>query len=122
MHRSLSVTLLMMMPVLGCVQGPSVRHKPITAAERADCSAKGGRIEGVGMFGTPACVIPYADAGKVCSNDSDCLGECLYDLDGANPVPKVGDPLEGTCEATNNTFGCFTEVDDGKAKTAVCVD
>ena len=115
-------TLLLAIPISGCAPDLSLRHKAVSAAERADCMAKGGRIEGVGMFGTPSCVIPYADAGKVCSNDRDCQGRCLFDLDGSGPTPKVGDPLGGACEATNSTFGCFTEVDEGKAKVSICVD
>lgn len=106
--------------LIGCAwNGP--RHKPMPVAERTACLAKGGRVEGVGMFGTPACVIPYADAGKLCSNKSDCQGICMRDEVGG-PVPKPGDPMTGTCEATNQTFGCFTIIDKGKVVSSLCQD
>ena len=122
--RILSLFAVMALaPALGCASPNGIRHKPVTAAQRAECAARGGAIEGVGMFGTPSCVIPYADAGKACSNTSDCQGACLFNLDGSDrPIPKVGEPMTGTCEATNSTFGCFTEIDQGKAKASICVD
>jgi hypothetical protein len=116
-------TALLLLPILGCAGDISMANKSVSAAERADCAAKGGEVKRVGMSGAPACVIPYADAGKVCSRNSDCLGACLVVLGGDDqPVPKAGEPMAGTCEATNSTFGCFTEIEEGKATASVCVD
>lgn len=119
MVRILSLVALALV-LAGCAwSGP--RHKPVPAAERAACLQQGGRIEGVGMMGTPACVIPYADAGKACSNKSDCQGICMRD-DVGGPVPNPGDQMTGTCAPTNQTFGCFTIIDEGKVKSSLCQD
>lgn len=44
--------------------------------DKAACAAKGGVVKGVCMFGFPSCVVSYSDAGKSCSNKSDCQGNC----------------------------------------------
>ncbi len=95
----------------------------LSAGERAECRAKGGTVGGVGMFGTPACIIPYSDAGKVCRDKSDCRGQCIVDLDGPpGNGPKAGDPATGQCQKNDQQFGCFAIVVDGRATQALCVD
>jgi len=87
------------------------------------CKASGGKVEKVGMVGTPACVIPAADAGKTCSDSSECQGRCLVeDWEGDRP-PPIGTKSKGMCEASNLTFGCIAEVRRGRIATPfVCVD
>jgi hypothetical protein len=87
------------------------------------CKASGGTIEKVGMIGTPACVIPTADAGKTCRDSGECQGRCLVkDWKGDHP-PRVGTQSKGMCEASNLTFGCFAEIRRGRIATAfLCVD
>lgn len=91
-----------------------------SASERETCRARGGSIQGVGMFGMPACVTPYTDAGKSCSTKSDCEGRCLLDLDGHDADDRP--PATPQCEKTDQTFGCFAEVIDGKPQPGMCVD
>lgn len=84
----------------------------------AQCQLHGGTLQGVGMFATPACVIPYADAGKLCSDKSDCTGLCKTDQDIA-----VGQAVTGTCQRSNHdNFGCYNEVKGGIALAGMCVD
>jgi hypothetical protein len=84
----------------------------------AQCQSQGGTIQGVGMFATPACVIPYADAGKVCSDRSDCTGLCKTDQD-----ITVGQPATGTCQRKiHDNFGCYNEVKGGVVLAGMCVD
>lgn len=95
----------------------------LSPAQQAECRAKGGTVGGVGMFGTPACIIPYSDAGKVCRDRADCQGECIAELDGApGSGPRQGDPLTGQCQKNDQQFGCFATVVDGKAGQALCAD
>lgn len=95
----------------------------LSAAERAQCHAKGGRVGGFGMFGTPVCFLPFSDAGKTCSDKADCQGNCLGWVEGAQgAIPKAGEERAGQCQATDHLFGCFATVVEGKSTQAVCVD
>lgn len=105
--------------LLGCA-----RPLPtLSRSEALQCRANGG-FQSRAPFGTPICEVPYADAGKTCTEKTDCLGRCLLQLTGtAATNPKPGTPVTGRCEASNATFGCFTTVEDGKTTDAgVCVD
>ena len=83
----------------------------------AACSAKGGSIQPVGKAQIPTCVVPYADAGKACTDKSQCEGACVLE---GNLEPQ-GD-VTGTCQKTNRQFGCYAKVVNGKATAAICVD
>jgi hypothetical protein len=85
------------------------------------CASSGGRIESRGKAGIPRCVHPYSDAGKACSGKSDCKGRCLAN-EGQGGLPKLGDATGGHCQADDKLFGCYAEVQGGKAKAAICVD
>lgn len=86
--------------------------------DKSQCEARGGTVQGVGMFATPACVIPYPDAGKSCSDKSDCRGMCK-----ANPEADVGTPATGTCQLdSHDIFGCYNEVKDGVVVAGMCFD
>ena len=70
------------------------------------------------MFATPACVIPYPDAGTACSDKSDCLGMCK-----ANDDSTVGQLATGTCQRNNqDIFGCYNEVKGGAVAAGMCFD
>lgn len=93
-------------------------------AERADCSARGGAIVARGMLGSATCAVPYADAGKVCRDKSDCQGECRATAGaGASPI-RQGDTVVGRCDADSQAgFGCFSLVSNGRAaQPEICVD
>ena len=71
------------------------------------------------MFATPACAVPYADAGKACSDKSQCLGMCK-----ASAEAVVGSAnATGTCQRdTQDIFGCYNEVNGGVVVAGMCVD
>jgi hypothetical protein len=97
--------------------------RKVGEAERAACSGRGGSIRGVGMFGTPSCVIPYADAAKACRDKSDCQGRCIMELGHpGEPDLKPGDDLTGQCQKDTALFGCYAEIVDGKVRHTICVD
>jgi hypothetical protein len=84
----------------------------------AECSAKDGKVEGIGIFGIPSCVIYYPDGGKVCSKKSDCESACLN----PNELP-VGSPATGTCARSDHDFfGCVSHIDNGTVESYFCQD
>lgn len=102
--------VLAVLILAGCASHPVV--------DKAACEAQGGTVRGVGLFATPACVIPYPDAGRICSDKSDCIGMCK-----ADPGTIVGDSTAGTCQRDNrDVFGCYLEVERGVAVGGMCVD
>lgn len=90
-----------------------------TPAERATCEAAGGSIQPSGKLQWENCVQPFWDAGKTCSGDADCVGECRYE--GEAELPP-GAAVTGTCQVTDARFGCNTVVENGKIAHTLCVD
>ena len=91
----------------------------LTPAQMEDCTRRGGEVRRGGMFGSPVCIVPYADAGRACRDSDDCEGECRYP---AEARPKVGQRVMGQCQADSSPFGCFTGVENGKAEATICND
>ncbi len=90
-----------------------INRKPI-GAERTKgnhiksekkCIEKGGEwFEEKGYYAY--CVLPYADAGKLCKNSKDCIGHCIMPLD--NKMLD-GTPLKegyGICQINDSTDDC----------------
>jgi hypothetical protein len=82
------------------------------------CLNNGGVIKSVCMLKIPACVQEYADAGKACTDGSDCSGECLT----GQPFFDAGVTVTGACSVNNDICGCFQSVKLGVAQPALCVD
>lgn len=101
---------------------PDPRHR-LSDAERADCIARGGHTATLGMLNGEGCVLPMPDAGKICTDGSQCKGgSCLLDdgKPGFKP-PKPGRLVKGQCAATDYGFGCAWRVNKGRAN-GMCVD
>lgn len=90
-----------------------------TPPERAACMAAGGTVQPSGKLQWENCVQPFPDAGKACSGDADCVGECRYE--GQAELPP-GAAVTGTCQATDARFGCNTTVESGRIDRTLCVD
>lgn len=88
-------------------------------AERATCQAAGGAIVLSGKLQWENCVQPFSDAGKACSGDADCVGQCRYE--GEVELPP-GAAATGSCQVTDARFGCNTVVENGKIAHTLCVD
>mgnify|MGYP005750485733 CR=1 FL=1 len=94
-------------------------HFGPSANTEASCIAAGGEWEGseqviVGQ----RCSVPTPDAGKPCSDHSDCSGLCV-----ALDNPKPGSRTQGTCYHSYNIAGpCLTRVSKGRAEWPLCVD
>lgn len=82
------------------------------------CIAKGGQWQRVGRIQQLSCVLPTSDAGKACTDASQCEMLCL--ATGSDVVP--GTAVTGQCSASTNIFGCKTRVKDGKVEGTLCID
>jgi hypothetical protein len=91
-----------------------------TPVERSACEAAGGTVARDGMRGWEQCIQPFADAGKACSDNADCIGQCRLSL--GDDMPDMGEPVTGTCQVNDSPFGCYATVENGQATPALCVD
>jgi hypothetical protein len=91
-----------------------------TPAERARCEAAGGEVRQAGMLGWQHCIQTYPDAGQACRGSEDCLGQCR--LDGTAGAVEAGAPADGICQGSDEPFGCYTRVENGRATQTICVD
>ena len=83
------------------------------------CLAKGGTIRRVGMRGNLMCVKTYRDAGKQCTDSSQCLGGCYL----AHVTPSPGKKAKGVCRRDDSPYGCFIEIHNGEAQQGgICAD
>jgi putative hemolysin len=127
--RDIAITALGVLALAGCTpsQAPQAASVPeanqsfardMSAADRATCTSSGGRVERRGRLGAELCVKPFADAGKQCTDTSQCQGKCVGTADQASSTV----PVSGQCQADNRLFGCYSEIKAGKAVNAICVD
>ena len=109
--------------MLALVLGPAtVRSAEApTPADVAACVKRGGVLQPEGLSGYidgGLCTRSFRDAGKVCSDGSQCLSHrCQSDDRRAATGEAVG-----RCRATDYPFGCQALVSKGRAAPAVCVD
>lgn len=83
------------------------------AATKKECLVKGGVWQKWGLAQLEYCQIPAKDAGKSCTDQSQCTYRCISET---GTVP-------GKCATYKNTFGCFGLVNNGKAeRPLLCVD
>ena len=90
---------------------------PTAQSEAATCATRGGTMQPVGRLQRPTCVVPFADAGKTCSDKADCQGACI-----AEGNLEAQGAVTGQCQKTNVQFGCYAKIVNGKATGAICVD
>ena len=118
--------LLLPLIVMLALAPPIAERRPptlFTAEQRAACEAEGGRVATAGLSGDDMCAMPYADAGRSCTDGSQCVGDCLLDeasLRGKRPVD--GMQAAGQCQALAYPFGCRNLIEDGRLIYGLCVD
>jgi hypothetical protein len=66
------------------------------------------------------CVVRNSDAGKICTDSSQCIGRCLVEHEG-RPLKRWA-PATGACEADNTDGACYAEVVRGRLTGEICVD
>lgn len=94
---------------------PRLPATPIT--NQADCTGAEGKWEKVGFLQNFTCVLATKDAGNSCTDSSQCEERCLAIAD-----PKDTNKTIGQCQATNQPFGCFAEMENGSPGAALCID
>ncbi|WP_426037257.1 hypothetical protein [Brevundimonas sp. DC300-4] len=113
--------LIVALAMLSAACSPMAEQAPDAAAPTqtagAACAARGGEIMRVGRLQTSRCVVPFPDAGKVCRDGDDCLGDCRAETAG----PREG-AVTGVCAPNDLPFGCNTPVENGRAGPTLCVD
>jgi hypothetical protein len=70
-----------------------------------ECTKKGGKwFEEKGYYAY--CLLPYADAGKLCKNSKDCIGHCIMPLDKKMLDGTLLKEGYGICQEDGNTDDC----------------
>ncbi len=94
-------------------------QKALSNIDQEECKARGGNVFPVGILQMPACVIRNEDAGKECSDHSQCIGLCLIQ----DKYVEINTKAYGTCQHDNMPFGCSAEVKAGVVDSyTICVD
>ncbi|MGH7027623.1 hypothetical protein [Brevundimonas sp.] len=104
-------------PVVQTTEAPE--PPPTMSISTSSCSARGGEMRQVGRMQTWQCVVKYADAGKRCTDASQCEGDCEI---AGNSGIAAGARATGVCQVDSNRFGCRTTIKDGKAEVTLCID
>ncbi len=89
--------------------------RELSVAGKAACIAVGDRVERRGRLQAETCVHSFADAGKACTDSSQCQGKCVSQ-------GNATEATAGQCQAHDHQFGCYSEVKAGKAVNTICVD
>jgi len=103
-------------PVVPAAEAP---EPPTMSVSASACTARGGEMQQVGRMQSWQCVVKYADAGKRCTDASQCEGQCEI---AGNSGIAAGTAATGVCQADSNRFGCRTTVEKGKAGNTLCID
>lgn len=95
-------------------------EQAIAASDEASCKTQGGNWQPVCRMQKPACVTTFSDAGKACTDGSECAGDCMANPEA--PFPTAGTTATGVCATNNDPCGCKQKIEGGKATAAICVD
>ncbi|XEA95578.1 hypothetical protein AB3X09_00705 [Xanthomonas tesorieronis] len=121
--------LLSCLLLVACSSGPRPQAGPAASAPQAGangaattdaaaCAAQGGSLRPLGRRGLLKCVIPFADAGKACSDKSQCHGDCL-----AAALVPAGTAAQGVCQRDiSENYGCRQTVQGGVGGSQICID
>ena len=95
-------------------------------SDKESCESLGGRWEKIGLSQEESCNLPTSDAGKICSDSSECQGSCIAELS-KEDLDKVSGQndfvyTKGKCSRWKITAGCNAFVKDGKVENILCVD
>jgi len=93
--------------------------------DNESCIAQGGIWGPIGLSPEPSCMLPTTDAGKVCSDSSECQAACVAELSQMesdlirNHIPVM---TTGKCTAWIGSVGCKAYVENGVVNGVLCVD
>ncbi|MEZ5534101.1 MAG: hypothetical protein R3F02_00615 [Thiolinea sp.] len=110
------------LPALLLISCSSNRSGSATTADTPNfaqqCENSGGRWVRGGIAGFYGCLRPARDAGKSCTDSSECEYHCNAS---AGSSPAAGSPASGQCQSDNNYSGCNIEIRKGIAQPRYCV-
>lgn len=101
-----------------CTPTTEVASNGQTSAAITSCTQRGGEMTPVGRAQTLQCILTFADAGKPCTDGSQCQGDCLSEVRDQTETGQV----QGQCAPTSNRFGCRTKIENGVAQPTLCID
>jgi hypothetical protein len=81
---------------------------PAREEARLECLARGDDWGTVGLFGTLRCATVMKDEGKVCHDEADCGGYCIFEREVA--ISKTEKQVFGRCSRTHERFGCHAMI------------
>jgi hypothetical protein len=87
------------------------------ARTKNECRLLDGSWEKQGMAQDWGCIVPTPDAGKVCTDDSQCSLLCLPDKNS-----RWGQQSSGVCIDRFDTFGCIRGMKEGLPTGGICAD
>ena len=103
-------------------------NKPVVNDQttEAQCVAQGGKWGRWGkLIQENQCNPATSDAGKVCSNGSECQGACIATLtkdQEQNVISGQALTITGTCSRLKYNFGCHALVEQGRVDGILCAD
>lgn len=93
-------------------------HFATSLRTKEACEQAGSEWRAVGMKQSMRCITKYPDAGKSCTDSSQCKGGCMD----VTPYNHKGAPI-GKCKVDNDKFGCFSYLVKGeRGGSRMCID
>ncbi|KKQ37852.1 MAG: hypothetical protein US54_C0024G0019 [Candidatus Roizmanbacteria bacterium GW2011_GWA2_37_7] len=101
--------------IIQCINQKCTQTQQDDAPTEEKCLQKGGVWKSWGHdYPQIYCQIPSRDAGKVCTDNSECIyGQCM-----ANNETSTS----GNCSTYKKEFGCFSLITNNKAEPMICYD
>jgi len=94
---------------LGFVSSTPAADRTAVPASESECLAHNGHWGGLGLRPSGVCVLTTNDAGKKCTDASQCEGVCV-----APAGAKRGARVVGTCSSERPVAGALTLVVKGR--------
>lgn len=111
--------LLLLSTVSQTPYAQNQEQSPIS--NREQCKQQGGVWRNAGMANQAVCDIATKDAGKLCSDSSECESVCV--VVGATPNSRFGQAVQGHCYQSRQLLGtCLARVTKGIAEPVMCID
>jgi hypothetical protein len=89
----------------------------ILAPKSYSCREIGGDYRPAGLLGSFHCIIQMSDSGRVCGDSSECSMGCVSYGQLNNSRNELGQ-----CQPTNEVFGCYARVENGRVGPTICID
>lgn len=99
------------------IQRHQALHDEALRLNAAQCAEKGGEWASPAAGKPPECILPTADAGKICRSSNQCSVACVSKVD---PRYAKNRFVVGECLRSSRWDGCFFYVEGGQVVQAEC--